>query len=101
MFAILNETFEQVCGIYLDNGTPLFESFTTVSPEETSRPMEPGCASIAARVEHVRFYLEVLDRCLRPEAIDAVDFQSSWQGTSVTPEEGASLSARCGRRSAP
>ena len=94
VLAFLDETFEQVRGIYLDKGTSLFETLATVSAEEASRPVSPSCASIAAQVEHVRFYLEVLERYLRGEAVGAVDWQASWQRASVTPEEWESLKWR-------
>ncbi len=94
VFAFLDETFEQVRGIYLDKGTSLFETLATVSAEEASRPVSSGCASIAAQVEHVRFYLEVLERYLQGEAVGTVDWQASWRRTSVTPAEWESLKER-------
>ena len=85
--ALLGETFEQVRGIYLDRGTSLFETLATIDAEEASRPVSATCASIAAQVEHVRFYLEVLERYLRGETVGKVDWQASWQLTRVTPDE--------------
>ena len=94
LFQVLDETFEQIHGIYLDKGTSLFETLATVTAEEASRPVSERCASIAAQVEHVRFYLEVLERYLRGEQVGKVDWQAAWQTTSVTPEEWASLNQR-------
>src|SRR3954471_18378916 len=94
LFPLLEETFEQVHGIYLDKGTSLFETLATITAEEASRPVSGRCASIAAQVEHVRFYLEVLERYLRGEQVGKVDWQAAWQTTSVTPEEWPSLSQR-------
>ena len=91
---LLDETFERVHGIYLDRGTSLFETLETISAEEASRPVSATCASIAAQVEHVRFYLEVLARYARGEAVGKVDWQASWRLTTVTPEEWDALKGR-------
>jgi hypothetical protein len=91
---LLDETFERVHGIYLDRGTSLFETLETISAEEASRPVSATCASIAAQVEHVRFYLEVLGRYARGEAVGKVDWEASWQLTTVTPEEWDALKGR-------
>ena len=91
---LLDETFERVHGIYLDRGTSLFETLETISAEEASRPVSATCASIAAQVEHVRFYLEVLARYARGEAVGKVDWQASWRLTAVTPEEWDALKGR-------
>jgi hypothetical protein len=96
LYPLLEETFERVQGIYLDKGTSLFETPAAISAEEASRPVSAGCASIAAQVEHVRFYLEVLERYMRGEAVGTVDWQASWQLTGVTPEEWTALRGRLG-----
>jgi hypothetical protein len=69
VYDLLDETFEHVHGIYLDGGTSLFETLETVSADEASRPVSARCASIAGQVEHVRFYLDVLERYMRGEEI--------------------------------
>src|ERR1044072_8234392 len=94
LFALLDETFERVHGIYLDKGTSLFETLATISAEEASRPVSASCASLAAQVNHVRFYLDVLEKYMLNEAVGQVDWQASWQPQSVTPEEWDSLKAR-------
>jgi hypothetical protein len=87
LFAILDETFEQVGGIYLDRGTSLFETLATVTAAEASLPISRQCASIAAQVNHVRYYLEVLAGYMRNEPPESVDWPRSWQVTVVSPEE--------------
>ena len=72
----------------------MFETLETVSAEEASRPVSATCASIAGQVEHVRFYLEVLERYMRGEKVGPVDWQASWRVMGVTPEEWAALRAR-------
>ena len=64
LFELFEETFEQVHGIYLDGGTSLFETLATISAEEASLPVSATCATLAAQVEHVRFYLDVLETYL-------------------------------------
>ena len=91
---LLDETFERVHGIYLDRGTSLFETLETISAEEASRPVSATCASIAAQVEHVRFYLEVLGRYAQGEAVGKVDWEASWRLTTVTPAEWDALKGR-------
>ncbi len=84
----LGETFEQVRGIYLDRGTSLFETLEGVSAEDASRPAAPNTATLAAQVEHVRFYLDVLDDTMRREELTKVDWREIWQSVrGVTPEE--------------
>lgn len=88
LFAVLDETFEQVNGIYLDRGTSLFETLATITAEEASRPISSQCASIAAQINHVRYYLEVLCAYMRGQPPAALDWPGSWQQvTTVSPAE--------------
>jgi hypothetical protein len=88
LFEILDETFEQVHGIYLDKGTSLFETLATISAEEASRPVSATCATLAAQVEHVRFYLNVLEDLILGNNIGKVDWGEIWRTTSaVTSDE--------------
>ncbi|HNP70797.1 MAG TPA: hypothetical protein PKK15_06805 [Kouleothrix sp.] len=94
LFALLSETFEQVQGIYLDRGTALFETLATISADEASRPVSASCANLAAQVNHVRFYLEVLSEYIQAHPVGKVDWQASWQVGAVSPAEWAALTAR-------
>ena len=87
LFAVLEETFERVQGIYLDRGTSLFETLESVSAEEASRPISKQCASIVAQVSHVRYYLDVLAEYMRGNKPGDVDWPGSWRPTSATPAE--------------
>lgn len=89
-----DETFERVHGIYLDKGTSLFETLAGISAEEASRAVSASCASIAAHVEHVRFYLEVCERDLKGEEVGKIDWEQTWQLQRVTPEEWKALITR-------
>ena len=70
----LDETFENVRGIYLDKGTSLFETLDPITPEDASLQTCSGCASIAAHVKHILFYLEVTDRYM----FTTDDFRADW-----------------------
>lgn len=63
LFVFMEETFEgKGHSIYLDRGTSLFETLSTVSAEEASIPVGGKCASLAAQVAHVIFYIESFER---------------------------------------
>jgi hypothetical protein len=63
LFLFMEETFESKNhGIYLDNGTSLFETLETISAEEASIPVGGKCASLAAQVAHVTFFIESFER---------------------------------------
>jgi hypothetical protein len=59
LFSLYDETFENHHGIYLDNNTSLLTSLESISAEEASIPVGGKCASLAAQVTHVIFYLEL------------------------------------------
>jgi hypothetical protein len=84
----LEETFQSVRGVYLDKGTSLFETLDSVSAEEASRPVVENGATVAAHVEHVRFYLDVLNEVIQKEEVMKVDWREIWQNVRVvTPDE--------------
>ena len=86
-FDILHETFEKVQGIYLDRGTSLVETLDTISAEVASRPVSENCASIAAQVEHICYYLDVLGMYMQDKKPENVDWKHIWKTVeSVTPE---------------
>ncbi|MBN8638279.1 MAG: hypothetical protein J0M07_23410, partial [Anaerolineae bacterium] len=62
MLYLLDETFDSVHGIFLDKNTSLFETLATVSAEEASIPVGAKCATLAAQVNHMAFYLERIYR---------------------------------------
>ena len=63
LFLLMEETFESKNhGIYLDTGTSLFETLETVSAEEASILVGGKCASLAAQVAHVTFFIESFER---------------------------------------
>jgi hypothetical protein len=88
LLSTLDETFEHVHGLYLDGGTSLFETLATVSAEEASRPVSATCASLAAQVEHVRFYLDRTVEFAQGRNPGTADWGEIWRTVrAVTPEE--------------
>ena len=88
LFALLDETFENHHGIYLDRNTSLFTTLETVSAQEASIPVGGKCASLAAQVAHVIFYLEVLERYVVYNDTSPADWGYIWRTVEkVTPEE--------------
>lgn len=89
------ETFENIVGIYLDRGASLFETLDTISAEVASRPVSATCATIAAQVEHIRYYLDVLEVYMTGEKPENVDWKHIWNTVStVTPQQWEDSKAR-------
>jgi hypothetical protein len=88
VFDLLDETFDEHHGRFLDKGTSLFETLNSISAGQASRRAGAECATIAAHVEHVRFYLDVLNDIMRTEKLVRVDWRNIWQTVGeVTPDE--------------
>jgi hypothetical protein len=64
LLEVLDETFEHHHGVYLDRGTSLLETLRGIDHRQASVPVGGGCATLAAQVAHVTFYMEVLERQL-------------------------------------
>lgn len=95
LFACLEETFSNVQGIYLDKGTTLYETLEGVTAEEASRAISSNSATIAAQVEHVRFYLDVLNDYLRTGEDKQNNWREIWETVrEVTPEQWEDIKRR-------
>ena len=95
LLAVLTEAFESVQGIFLDANTSLFETLAGISAAEASIPVGGKCATIAAQVAHVNFYLEVLEHYLQSGQNERLDWGEIWRTVGeVTPEEWAASQAR-------
>lgn len=95
LFACLEETFSNVRGIYLDKGTTLYETLEGVSAAEASRAISANSATIAAQVEHVRFYLDVLDDYMRTGVDKQNNWREIWENVrEVTPEQWEDIKKR-------
>jgi hypothetical protein len=92
LYALLDETFDNVQGYFLDKGDSMFETLATISAEEASAPVGGKCATLAAQVKHVAFYLDVLEKAVRTQQFERQDWGKIWRETSaVTPEEWEAL----------
>ena len=91
----LEETFTEVHGIYLDKGTTLFETLDSITSVEASQRISPNTATIAAQVEHVRFYLDVLDKYINTLEDSTNNWREIWETVgAVTPEEWEAIKTR-------
>lgn len=92
LYTLLDETFDNVQGIYLDKGTSLFETLATITAVEASIPVGEQCATLAAQVKHVAFYLDVLEKNVRTQQYTPQDWGQIWRETcSVSPAEWEAL----------
>jgi hypothetical protein len=89
LFQLMEETFESKHhGIYLDEGTSLFETLETISAEKASIPVGGKCASLAAQVAHVTFFIESFERFALQGDSTPPDWGEIWRTVrEVTPEE--------------
>ena len=89
LMLLMEETFEpKHHGIYLDRGTSLFETLETVSAKEASIPVGGKCASLAAQVAHMTFYIESFERYALQGDNSPRDWGYIWRTVEkVTPEE--------------
>jgi uncharacterized membrane protein len=94
LYNLLDETFDNVQGYFLDRGTSFFETLATISTAEASIPVGGKCATLAAQVKHVAFYLDVLENAVRTQQFEQQDWGKIWRETgAVTPDEWESLKA--------
>jgi hypothetical protein len=94
LYSLLDETFDNVHGYFLDKGTSMFETLATISAQEASVPVGGKCATLAAQVKHVAFYLDVLEQAVRTQQFEPQDWGKIWRETNaVTPEEWESIKA--------
>lgn len=82
---LLVETFENVQGAYLDKGTSLFETLADISAADASQPMG-DCATIAAHVAHVDYYLRVLEDRMFGRDLSYVNWGEIWESVSGVTE---------------
>lgn len=83
----LEETFEKVQGIYLDQKTSLMETLASVSAETASQPLSAKGTSVVAHVWHLTFYLDLVVGGLRGKETGNVDWEETWKTTTASPSE--------------
>ena len=88
LFDILDEAFVTHHGVFLDRGTSLFETLETITAAEASIPVGGKCATLAAQVAHVNFYLEVVEDYILNKERENVDWGEIWRRVNkVSTEE--------------
>lgn len=94
LLTLLDETFDNVHGYYLDRGTSLFETLAGISAAEASIPVGGKCATLAAQVKHVAFYLDVVEQSVRDPNFPPADWGEIWRTVhGVTAEEWEAIQA--------
>jgi len=92
LFSLYDETFENHHGICLDNNTSLLTPLETVSAQEASIPVGGKCASLAAQVTHVIFYLELLEKYFLKQEVGKVDWGEIWRTLEkISPDDWETL----------
>ena len=86
LFGILEETFENHHGIYLDKGDSLFKTLAEISAAEASQPVGNKCATLAAQVAHTAFYLDVLEKYTLGQNPGQVDWGEIWRTVNEVSE---------------
>lgn len=95
LLTTLEEAFDEVRHSYfLDRGDALFETLADISAEAASRPLGPGSGNIAAKVNHIRFYLDAIAANAAAGEFIPVDWESSWAVGEVTETEWQDLVSR-------
>jgi hypothetical protein len=88
LFVLLDETFDNVHGFYLDKNTSLFETLANITADEASIPVGGKCATLAAQVKHIAFYLDVVVKSVQDPNYPKVDWGEIWRTVNrVTPDE--------------
>ena len=87
-FEILDEAFVTHHGFFLDRGNSLFETLAEISAAEASVPVGGKCASLAAQVTHVIFYLDVTEQYMVGQPPQNVDWGEIWRTVEkISPDE--------------
>ncbi len=87
LLQVSDETFGHHHGVYLDEGTALLETLRGIDHRQASIPVGGGCATLAAQVAHVTYYLEVIDREFGGEDISEVDWDKIWRTVGAVTAE--------------
>lgn len=95
LLTLLVETFEEHQGRYLDKGDSLFLTLASITAAEASIPVGGRCATLAAQVDHTRYYLDVLETYMLGQTPENVDWHWIWENVGpVTEEEWHAIQTR-------
>jgi hypothetical protein len=86
---LLEETFSNPQGYYLDRSSGgMMGTLEKVTSEQASSALKPGMTTIAAHVDHTRFYLsEVVVQSLRGQEVGKLNWDQSWVLKTVNEVE--------------
>lgn len=90
---LLDEAFNEVHGIFLDPGNSLFTTLQGISADQASIPVGGRCATLAAQVKHVAFYMDVVVKEVEDPTFNSPggvypDWGEIWRSVqAVTPQE--------------
>jgi hypothetical protein len=90
---LLDETFDQVEGMYLYKNESLLLSLNAISAHKASERCG-SASSIAAHTFHLLFYLDELERAANQEPTANIDWNESWKVSSVDDAQWEALKAR-------
>ncbi|HWS24892.1 MAG TPA: DinB family protein [Anaerolineales bacterium] len=82
-----DETVNSHKGIYLDEDGNFQLTLAQLNAEQASFPIGPSCATIAAHVEHIIYYLDVLELYALEKPIPKVDWGLIWNTVSSLDKE--------------
>lgn len=89
---MFDETFENVHGIFLDDGDSLFPTLERVTAEQASVPVCGNRNSIAAQVAHVNYYFEGIMYWMQgKEPPEKRDWDKAWETVAVSDSEWTAL----------
>lgn len=88
---ILDETFDNVHGAYLDKGDSLFPTLEALTAGQASTPVCDEGNSIASQVNHVIFYFDVAFQYMQGKNPSKQDWGTAWGLVQVSDEEWDSL----------
>ena len=86
MFLI--EAFEDVQAqpLFINRGTSLFITLSDISAEQASQDMG-NCATIAAHVDHIRYFLDVIEDFMFKRDLSHINWRTIWETLSVVSED--------------
>ena len=88
LYAALDETFDTHVGMYLDKGDSLFITLDAITAAQASIPVGGRCATLAAQVAHVSFYLDVNLKWMLKNPPANTDWGYIWRTVgAVTPDQ--------------
>lgn len=83
ILGLLEESFEKVQGVYLDRGTSFFETLAAIDDKQASKTWPQFEETIAGHVNHVIFYIAVLEEYITGARKGKTDWAESWKVRKV------------------